>query len=78
MSTFKTIGHVGADRKLTATVPEGFENRDVSITIESGAAVPPRTREELAAALDRVIGSIDDPTFIRHPQGDFEQRDSLD
>ena len=78
MSTFRTIGHVGADRKLTVTVPEGFENRDVSITVESSAMAPPRTREELAAALDRVIGSIDDPTFIRHPQGDFEQRDSLD
>jgi hypothetical protein len=25
-----------------------------------------------------VIGSIDDPTFVRHPQGEYEQRESLE
>lgn len=80
MSIFETRAHVGSDRKLVVTVPSGFENSDVRVIVESpnGATGPKLTREELASALDRMAGSIDDPSYRRHEQGDFEQRTPLE
>lgn len=80
MSVFETRAHVGADRKLVVTMPAGFENADVRVTVENSPVPtsPPATREALAAALDRVMGTIDDPTFVRHPQDESEERESLD
>jgi hypothetical protein len=36
------------------------------------------TRQEWVEFVQRTAGSIQDPTFERPPQGDPEQRDSLD
>lgn len=79
MSTYEARARIGPDRKLELLVPPGFADSDVDVVVQTrngtGAAL---TREKRSEALRRVAGSIDDPTFERPPQGEFESREFLD
>ncbi len=71
---------VGPDGILRVTVPLGADeaNREVQVTIEATAAAAQRmTQEQWRQFILSTAGSITDPTFVRHPQGEYEERDPL-
>jgi hypothetical protein len=73
---------VGEDGVLALTVPLGPEgaNQTVRVTVETvgeAAARPALSREEWGRFVRDMAGRITDPTFQRHPQGEYEQRDEL-
>jgi hypothetical protein len=72
---------VGADGVLTLTVPLGREGANMTVrvvveTVEAPAG-PITEPEEWRRFVERVAGSITDPTFVRHPQGEYEEREEL-
>lgn len=69
---------IGADGVLHVSVPIGVAdaNRDVQVTIEP-AETKGMTQDEWRAWVQATAGSIADPTFRRHEQGEFEQREAL-
>ena len=72
---------VGPDGVLHLEVPMGTDeaNREVRIAVEDLAPVagPPKTEQEWQDFLLLTAGSIADPDFRRHEQGEFEKRDPL-
>jgi hypothetical protein len=74
MSQLLTV-QVGADGVLTLPLGEAYANRTVRVTVQM---IPPEmTREEWLRFIEDTAGKIDDPTFQRHPQGEYEQREEL-
>jgi hypothetical protein len=75
MQTMTLQAHVGPDGVLKLEIPTGLTDveLDVVLTFHPRSPLPatPHTLKEL-------IGSIDDPTFVRHPQGDYPQREPLE
>ncbi len=80
MNTTVVTSRVGADGVLSVVLPLGpaGANQEVRVTVEPIASKPAMTQEEWTAWVKSMAGSIDDPTFRRHEQGDFEQRDPLE
>lgn len=78
MTRLEMKSRVGADGVLTLRIPIGSQdaNQEVLITVEA-AAQRPLDREEWRRFLCQTAGSISDPTFKRHEQGEFEQREAL-
>jgi hypothetical protein len=75
MTPIELRSKVGPDGVLTLTVPIGIAEagREVKVVVES---VPtPMTPEEWRRFIEETAGSITDPTFRRHDQGEYEQRD---
>ena len=72
-------GRVGPDGVLELRVPLGSAaaNSRVHITIDTAA---PRfsSQAEWEAFIQRIAGSIQDESFVRQSQGNYEQRESLD
>jgi hypothetical protein len=75
---------VGPDGVLNLHIPlgEGDANKRVRVVVETlDQAEPSSTpmteaeREEWLRFIERTAGAITDPTFIRHPQGEYEERD---
>jgi hypothetical protein len=68
---------VGSDGVLQFTVPlgPGEANQEVNVTIEPAAAL--LSQEEWKRRILATAGSIPDPIFIRHDQGEYEQRAGL-
>jgi hypothetical protein len=68
---------VGPDGVLQLSVPVGPDeaNREVRVVIESGP--PAMSQEEWRQWVEKMAGSIPDPTFRRHEQGDYEVREEL-
>ncbi|HBI43365.1 MAG TPA: hypothetical protein DDY78_10995 [Planctomycetales bacterium] len=71
---------VGSDGVLHLALPVGVEEADkeVLITVEPITPKKEETQEEWEAWVDSMAGSITDPTFIRHPQPELEERDSFE
>ncbi|HSI37221.1 MAG: hypothetical protein ACAI43_13690 [Phycisphaerae bacterium] len=68
---------VGSDGNIVLAV--GLERAGTEMeVVVSDAPRSPASDEEWHAFLRRTAGSIDDPTFFRHPQGEFEQRDPIE
>jgi len=69
---------IGADGVLHVTVPIGAAaaNREVQVTIEPISPLPV-TQEEWRNGVLSTAGSITDPSFVRHDQGEYEQREEL-
>ncbi len=65
---------VGADGTLTLPLGEANANKLVRVTVDT---LPEMTREEWLRFIEATAGKIDDPTFERPPQGEYEQRDPL-
>jgi hypothetical protein len=70
---------VGADGILSLAIPlsQAAANEEVRITVEPLNPKPTMTHEEWAAWVKTMAGSITDPTFRRHEQGDYEVREEL-
>jgi hypothetical protein len=70
----------GADGILHITVPIGKEDvrRDVQVTIDPcPVGPPPMTEKEWHVFVLATAGSITDPSFARHDQGQYEHREAL-
>ena len=81
MGFFETRSRVGPDGKLHIDVGPSMANTDVRVTVEPAATNGQNgatTREQRSAALRRLAGTVNDPTFERPPQGEFEPREPLD
>ncbi len=88
MNVIRLSATSGPDGVLHLSVPVGSVGEfEVAVVVSqkptaTGTATPaPKTPEELGwppGFFENVIGSIDDPAFKRYPQGEFEQRESLD
>ena len=89
MSTLRGRSNIGPDGSLHIRLPGVGANTEVEYTLEFHApagngsartAVTPRrkTGAERLRSLGRVAGSIDDPTFARPGQGEFEKREPVD
>jgi hypothetical protein len=71
---------IGADGVLHITVPVGKEDadREVQVTIDpSPVGPPPMTEQAWRAFVLSTAGSITDPSFVRHEQGEYEEREEL-
>ena len=82
MSMNRTVftWRVGANGVLHVTVPlsPADADREVVVTIEpSPGPRRPISPEEWRAWIVATAGSVPDPTFFRHEQGEWERRESL-
>lgn len=80
MNRMVVTSKVGSDGVLHLALPVGLEEADkeVQITVEPIAPDEEMTQAEWEAWVDSMAGSITDPTFIRHPQPELEERDSFE
>ena len=69
---------VGADGVLHIRVPMGAGDagRQVQVTIDP-VGPSPMTQEEWRNFVLSTAGSITDPSFVRHEQGQYEHREEL-
>ena len=69
---------VGGDGVLQLTLPVGAAaaNREVQVTVEP-VGPPAMSQEEWRQFVLATAGSITDPTFRRHEQGEYEEREPL-
>jgi hypothetical protein len=70
--------HVGADGVLHLTVPMGKADagREVQVTVEP-VGPSAMTQEEWRRFVLSTAGTITDPSFVRHEQGQYERREEL-
>jgi hypothetical protein len=71
---------VGPDGVLHITLPIGKEyaDQEVQVTIDPARVGPASmTQEEWREFVLSRAGSISDPSFMRHEQGEYEQREEL-
>lgn len=78
--------HVGPDGMLTVKVPDEYINTDVTIVLKPASqgqekifdiADPVERQLRWRELVYRMAGSIPDPTFIRHEQGEYEEREQF-
>jgi hypothetical protein len=80
MKTVHLKSHVGADGILNLRIPTGIFDSDLDVIVvvdRSNGADATVHRKEWSQFIHRTAGSIDDPTFTRHEQGEFENREPL-
>ena len=71
---------VGSDGILHIDIPMAKEvaGREVQVTIDPVQSGPfAMTQEEWRQFVIETAGSITDPSFVRHEQGEYEQREEL-
>lgn len=84
MRTIQLHSRVGADGMLHLELPVGVTNTDVEVIIiiqPQAAEAKPPTPTGLGwppGFLEQTAGSIQDETFRRHPQGEYEKRLELE
>lgn len=89
MSTLHGQSQIEPDGSVRIVVPGFSVNTKVVYTLEihaaagnghakSAAAPRRRTGKDRLDSLRRLAGSMDDPTFVRPPQGEYEKRESMD
>jgi hypothetical protein len=74
------ILRAGADGVLSLPLGEVNAHKRVYVTMEILQPTPEaeaRERAERRRFIEEMAGKITDPTFVRHPQGEYEQRDKL-
>jgi hypothetical protein len=79
MNRIVVNSRVGPDGVLHVVVPVGTvsANQEVQVTIEPAVSPSSMTQEEWRKFIFSTAGSITDPTFIRHEQGEYERREDL-
>ena len=80
--TKELTAKVGADGVLSLAIPLGQKgaNKIVHLivkTVEEVTARPAMSQEEWTRFVQSMAGRINDPTFDRQPQGEYEQREEL-
>jgi hypothetical protein len=84
MQTLQIRSQAGDDGVLHLKIPVGTPHAEYQVVVvlqPASDVSPPRTPEELGwppGFFENVIGSIQDPTFRRHEQGEFEKRLELE
>ena len=68
---------VGPDGMLHITVAIGKAAADQEVRVIIEPAAVPATQEEWQEFVKRTAGSVTDPTFRRHDQGELENREPL-
>lgn len=64
---------------LSVLLGKSDANREVRVTVEPlNETAAPISADQWPKFVHEMAGSIADPTFERHPQGDFEQRVHFD
>jgi hypothetical protein len=74
------IMRLGADGVLRLPLGEINADKRVYVTLEilqPTAEAEAQQRAERRRFIEEMAGIITDPTFVRHPQGEFEKRDEL-
>jgi hypothetical protein len=80
MSPLELRSKIDANGVLNLSVPLGISdaNREVRVTVEPlDEAEAPMSVDQWHKFVNEMAGSISDPSFKRHPQGEFEQRDQF-
>ena len=80
MTSIQLRSKVDASGILHLAVPMGKcdANREVRVTVEPlDESSTPMSADRWSQFVHEMAGCIDDPTFERHVQGDFEKRDDL-
>jgi hypothetical protein len=82
MTALQLRSHIGADGMLELKVPAGVSEPDVDVTVTFHPVSPAgwkseTERQEWHEFVSKTAGSVDDPIFFRHEQGEFERRDAL-
>jgi hypothetical protein len=57
--------------------PDGTEVEILPLDKDTTTPWLPMDREAWRRFIEKTAGSITDPTFVRHPQGELEERDPL-
>lgn len=84
MRSIKLKSRIGPDGILHLDIPVGLTDKDLEVMIIFQAielkttASPPKGLGWPPGFFERTAGSIQDETFIRHPQGDFEEREPFE
>jgi len=79
MDTLRLRGHTDADGMLRLELPVGMADTEVEITLTISANVPKEmTHEEWLAFLEETAGSLSDDPIERGPQGEYEERESIE
>jgi hypothetical protein len=83
MRTIHTLQEADQDSVITLRIPveQAKARYRLVIQIEPKTPLPPKTPEELGwppGFIEQTAGSIQDETFIRHPQGEYEQRQEFE
>ena len=70
---------VGADGVLRVALPVGVADadREVQVTVDPLTPSKPMTQAAWATWVESMAGSITDPTFRRHDQGEYEDREEM-
>ena len=78
MTTIQTKSHVGSDGLLHLSLPVDVKDMDLDVTVIVHPSIKPlrsfATQEEWERFVKETAGSIDDPTFRRHDQGELLER----
>ncbi len=80
MTPVELRSRVDANGVLNLSVPLGKSdaNREVRVTVQPlDDLTAPMSADQWHHFVHEMAGSIADPSFQRHPQGDYEQRDDL-
>ena len=80
MTSIQLRSKVDADGVLHLSVPFGKRDadREVRVTVEPlDEASVPISADQWRRFVHEMAGCIDDPTFERHSQGNFEKREEL-
>ncbi|MEX2185611.1 MAG: hypothetical protein WD875_02410 [Pirellulales bacterium] len=88
ISPIHTVVHVGSDGLLNLHLPLNVRNADVEVTVNLKQVTPATVdadatdaetaaQEEWRRYVMESSGSIDDPTFFRHEQGELETREEF-
>jgi hypothetical protein len=77
MTSIEVKSKVDDNGVLNLSIPLGAAeaNREVRVIVQPVDEV--MSDEQWRRFVNETAGSISDPTFGRHPQGEFEQRDEL-
>jgi formylglycine-generating enzyme required for sulfatase activity len=77
METIHTASQTGPDGILKLELPLGAANTRVEVTVTFESKMEPMSQEEWNRFIDATAGSINDPSFFRHDQGELTPRDPL-
>ena len=83
--TIRMKSRAGADGMIDLRIPAGVTDSEVEVEVRVSPVKShvhsqwrsDEERLEWERFVDRTEGSIQDPTFVRQPQGQFEKRDEL-
>ena len=79
MATIRVTATAGPDGVVRLAIPVGEAGGEFDVVVTP--TPPTKTPAELGwppGFIESTYGSIDDETFIRHPQGEYEERESFE